>query len=222
MASFLRRSSLPFGLLFGTQAAYAGPEGGVVTAGQGTVSRPDAVTTVVNQGSQSLIVNWDSYNVGVNETVNYRQPNAQAQALNRILDQNPSQVFGSINANGKVLLVNPNGVFFKPGARVNVGGLVASGLDIKDQDFLDDNHYFADFGNGEGGMVINQGLIEAATGGAVTLIGGAVKNQGNIVATAGQVNLVAGKKVTMDFDGDGQASWEEFGTQIRNSVQGQR
>ncbi|MEQ8426956.1 MAG: filamentous hemagglutinin N-terminal domain-containing protein [Gammaproteobacteria bacterium] len=199
------RASLPAGLLLGLPAgsALAGPEGGVVAAGQGSIANPDASTTVVNQSSQNLIVNWESFNVNTHETVNFKQPNKSAQALNRIFDQNPSQIFGSLNANGKVLLINPNGVFFSPTARVNVGGLVASGLNIKDEDFMAGKHTFFNQDGSEGGMVVNQGLISAATGGSVTLIGGAVKNEGTILATAGQVNLVAGKKVTMDFDGDG-------------------
>ena len=94
----------------------------MVTAGSGTVARPDAQTTNIQQHSQNLILNWDSYNVQANEAVNYRQPNANAQALNRILDHNPSQIFGQINANGRVLLVNPNGVFFKPGGAGERGG----------------------------------------------------------------------------------------------------
>ena len=195
----LVRATLPVTLLGLPAVSLAGPEGGVVTAGSGTVARPDAQTTNIQQHSQNLILNWDSYNVQANEAVNYRQPNANAQALNRILDHNPSQIFGQINANGRVLLVNPNGVFFKPGARVNVGGLVASGLNISDQDFLAGKYHFA---NGKG-AVINQGLIQAATGGAVSLIGGAVKNEGTILAHAGQVNLVAGRAMAMDFDGDG-------------------
>ncbi len=198
----LVRATLPVTLLGLPAVSLAGPEGGVVTAGSGTVARPDARTTNIQQHSQNLILNWDSYNVQANEAVNYRQPNANAQALNRILDHNPSQIFGQINANGKVLLVNPNGVFFKPGARVNVGGLVASGLNISDKDFLAGKYHFAN-AEGNPGAVINQGLIQAATGGAVSLIGGAVKNEGTILAHAGQVNLVAGKAMAMDFDGDG-------------------
>ena len=196
------RTAIPVTLLGLPVTPQAGPEGGVVTAGSGTVARPDAQTTNIQQHSQNLILNWDSYNVQANEAVNYRQPNANAQALNRILDHNPSQIFGQINANGKVLLVNPNGVFFKPGARVNVGGLVASGLNISDKDFLAGKYHFA-HAEGNPGAVINQGLIQAATGGAVSLIGGAVKNEGTILAHAGQVNLVAGKAMAMDFDGDG-------------------
>ena len=184
-------------------AALAGPEGGVVAAGTGTIARPDAQTTNIHQSSQHLILNWDSYNIRANETVNYRQPNAQAEALNRIHSQNPSHIYGRLNANGQVLLVNPNGVFFKPGARVNVGGLLASGLNITDQDFLAGKYHFKQAGDTPPGAVVNQGVIQAATGGSVSLMGGAVRNEGRILAHAGQVNLVAGRAMAMDFDGDG-------------------
>ena len=146
-------------------AVGAGPEGGVVAAGSGTIARPDAQTTNIHQSSQNLILNWDSYNIRASETVNYRQPNASAQALNRIHSQNPSHIYGRLNANGQVLLVNPNGVFFKPGARVNVGGLVASGLNITDKDFLAGRRRFKHAGDAAPGAIINQGVIQAATGG---------------------------------------------------------
>ncbi len=204
VTSFIR-TALPAGILFGLHigVAVAGPEGGVVAAGQANISTPNATTTVVNQASQNAVVNWESFNVKTNEAVNFNQPNAQAQILNRIYDQNPSQILGSINANGKVLLINPNGVFFNATARVSVGSLIASGLDISDSDFMSGKHHFINPNGTEGGLVVNKGLIQASTGGSVSLIGGAVRNEGTIIATAGQVNLIAGKKVTMDFDGDG-------------------
>ena len=190
-----------FGLHIGV--AVGGPEGGVVAAGQASITKSSVTTTVVNQASQNVIVNWETFNVNTNETVNFNQPNNQSQALNRIFDQNPSQILGSINANGRVLLINPNGVFFNATASVDVGSLTASGLDISDSDFMNGKHHFINPNGAEGGLVVNKGLIQASTGGSVTLIGGAVRNEGAIIATAGQVNLIAGKKVTMDFDGDG-------------------
>jgi hypothetical protein len=81
--------------------------------------------------------------------------------------------------------------------------LIASGLDIAPQDFMAGNYHFQTPINAEGGMVVNQGILEAAKGGSINLVGGAVSNEGLIYAHTGQVNLVAGKRVTMDFDGDG-------------------
>ncbi len=202
------KAAMPVSLLLGAGPVLAGPEGGQVVAGQGQISRPDTNTTVINQQSHRLSLDWSSFNIAQNELVQFNQPSAQASALNRIYDQNPSQIHGALRANGEVVLMNPNGVFFGRTARVNVGALIASGLDIKPRDFMAGEYKFQpptdEKGDtSEGGAVINQGLLQAATGGAVTLIGGAVKNDGVILATAGQVNLLAGRQLTMDFDGDG-------------------
>ncbi|RKZ13503.1 filamentous hemagglutinin, partial [bacterium] len=205
IARCVRQVCLPAASLFLTLnpgAVFAGPEGGQVAAGKGNISTPNSTTTVINQKSQNLVVDWKSFNVKANELVRFKQPSAKASALNRIHDQNPSKIFGSINANGNVLLVNPNGVFFSPTASVNVNSLIASGLDIKTKDFMAGRLDFNGV-DGTGGMVVNQGILQAATGGSISLVGKAVINEGVILATAGQVNLVAGKQVTIDFDGDG-------------------
>src|SRR4051812_38412551 len=81
-------------------SAVAGPTGGVVVNGQGSISTPSANTTVVDQASQNLNLNWNTFNVAANENVQFHQPSSSAVAFNRILDQNPSQVFGRIDANG--------------------------------------------------------------------------------------------------------------------------
>ncbi len=89
--------------------AYSGPEGGQVMGGSGHISLPDAATTLIQQQSQNLAIDWQRFNVDSNERVLFQQPSASASVLNRILDQNPSQIFGSIEANGRVFLSNPNG-----------------------------------------------------------------------------------------------------------------
>ena len=93
--------------------------------------------------------------------------------------------------------------FFSPTASVNVNSLIASSLNVTNEDFMAGKYYFQAPAGQEGGTVVNQGVIEAATGGSVTLLGGTVSNEGVILAHAGQVNLVAGNQVTVDFDGDG-------------------
>ncbi|OGT79553.1 MAG: hypothetical protein A3H91_15460, partial [Gammaproteobacteria bacterium RIFCSPLOWO2_02_FULL_61_13] len=204
LANLILHASLPATLLLGAGAVWAGPQGGQVVGGKGTIAAPNANTTVINQSSNHLVVDWTSFNVKANELVKFNQPSVSASALNHIFDQNPSQIFGTIRANGQVILVNPNGVFFGPTAKVSVGSLVASGLGVNKDDFMASGKInFEALPGQEGGMVVNQGLIEAATGGSVTMVGGAVSNEGVILATAGQVTLAAGRKATMDFDGDG-------------------
>jgi len=105
--------------------AYAGPEGGNVTGGSGSINQ-SGNTTTIQQDTQNMVIDWSSYNVGVNEIVHYIQPNSSSISLNRILGNGPSDISGHINANGQVILINPNGVFFSPTAVINVGSLVAT------------------------------------------------------------------------------------------------
>ena len=98
--------------------AQAAPVGGQVVSGVGSVTQVGNTTTI-NQSSQNLSLNWQSFNVAANETVNFVQPSASAIAINRIYDTNGSQIMGRLNANGQVYLINPNGVLFGQGAQIN-------------------------------------------------------------------------------------------------------
>jgi filamentous hemagglutinin family protein len=90
------------------------------------------------------------------------QPSASAIAVNRILDTNGTQILGRLNANGQVYLINPNGILFGQGAQVNVGGLVASTLDLNDASLSGNTRIFSGNGNGTGtGSIVNQGTINA-------------------------------------------------------------
>ena len=169
---------------------HAAPVGGNVVAGTGSISQSD-LTTTINQTSQNLAVNWQSFDVNTNEKVNFVQPNSSSIALNRILGNNGSTIQGQINANGQVILVNPNGVFFTPTATINVGGIVASSLDMAPSDFMNGNYIFNDV-LGTDGAIVNSGLITASLGGNVALIGKQVKNEGLISAKLGSVVLAVG------------------------------
>ncbi len=102
----------------------------------------------VNQTSQNAAINWQTFNIGADQAVVFSQPNASAVALNRVVGSDPSAIFGRLSANGQVFLVNPNGVLFGKGAQVNVGGLVASTLDISDADLMAGRYTFS----GDGGL----------------------------------------------------------------------
>lgn len=177
--------------------ASAAPAGGQIVSGSATISQTGS-TTNIQQSSQNLSINWQIYNVSPTETVNYLQPSASAIAVNRIFDTNGSQILGHLNANGQVWLINPNGVLFGLGAQVNVGGLVASTLDFKDSSLGSGSVSFSGTGTGS---VINQGTINAASGGYVALLGNHVGNQGVIVAQLGSVALGAGSAATLTFNG---------------------
>lgn len=176
----------------------AAPAGGNIVGGAGAINT-SGLTTNIQQNTSSLAINWQSYNLNSNEIVNYIQPSRSSIALNRILGGSASQIHGKINANGQVVLVNPNGIFFGKNASVNVGGLIASGLDIDPVDFMNGDYVFSEV-LGTDGSVINSGLINASLGGNVTLLGKQVTNEGVISARLGAVNMAAGKEAVLTFD----------------------
>jgi filamentous hemagglutinin family protein len=146
-----------------------------------------------------VAINWPSFNIGPGEAVQFVQPNRNSVALNRVLGSDPSSIFGSLQANGQVFLVNPNGILFGKGAQVNVGGLVASILNIADADFMTGRYNFA---GGSGATILNQGSINA-DGGYVALLGANVSNDGVISARLGTVAIAGGTAIVLDLAGDG-------------------
>ncbi|MCF8175795.1 MAG: filamentous hemagglutinin N-terminal domain-containing protein, partial [Burkholderiaceae bacterium] len=181
------------------------PVGGQVAAGQVAIAS-SGTRMDVTQSSSSAVVNWDSFSVGSQAHVNFDQPSAAAVILNRVQGSDPSAIFGRISANGSVFLTNPSGILFAPGAQVDVGGLVASSLGISDANFLAGKYRFEKVG--AGGTVVNQGNLNAASGGFVALIAPQVSNSGSIEATKGSVGLAAGDTVNLDFDHDGLLSFQ--------------
>ena len=179
-------------------AANALPTGGQVTNGSGRLAQHGDTLTVTQQ-SQILSLNWLTFNIGSHSTVDFVQPDASAVAVNRIADTNGSQIFGHLDANGQVFLINPNGVLFGQGAQVNVGGLVASTLNVDDSALGSGSLSFSGAGKGK---ITNLGTINVTGGGYVALLGNQVINQGAIHAQLGSVALAGGSAVTLNFDGD--------------------
>ena len=182
--------------------ALANPVGPVVVNGQAMVSGLGTPIVTIQQNTSKVILNWQSFNIAPGELTRFLQPSARAMALNRILDQNPSQIFGSLQANGIVLLLNPNGVLFGPNAQVNVNGLVASSLNLTDSDFLNGIYNFQQ--SGIAGAVNNAGSIHTDTGGFVYLFAPNVENTGVITSPEGQIYLAAGSTVYLTDRPDGQ------------------
>ncbi len=192
----LKTLALSVMLSFGA-SSYALPTGGAVAAGAAGIAST-ANTTTITQTTQNVAINWQSFGIAAGQAVQFLQPNSSSVALNRVLGANPSAILGNLSANGQVFLVNPGGVLFGSGASVNVGGLVASTLNITDANFMAGRYIFSNPGNG---TVVNQGSINA-DGGYVALLGTNVSNQGSISARMGTVVLAAGNGVTLDLVGD--------------------
>ena len=177
-------------------SAHAAPAGGSVSAGSGSIATQGSAT-MVTQSSQNLAINWNSFGIAQGESVTFVQPNASAIALNRVLGSDASQIYGRLSANGRVFLLNPNGILFGKTAQVSVGGLVATTLGLSDADFLAGKRTFA----GGGGAVVNQGEMTAPAG-YIAFLGARASNQGSVQAQLGTVVLAAGRQVTLDFAGD--------------------
>jgi filamentous hemagglutinin family protein len=173
------------------------PGGGQVTAGQASIGSSGA-NMAIDQGSQRAIINWQNFDIGSQASVTFRQPDASAVALNRVSGPTASRIEGQLTANGQVFLINPSGVLFGKGARVHVGGLVASTLNIRDDDFLSGNFVFS----GNGGSIANEGRITAAPGGYLAFISPAIANSGAVSAPQGTVAMGAGERVRLNFAGD--------------------
>ncbi len=180
-----------------SHSAFANPEGGNIVGGSGSIGNSGTITNI-QQNSSNLAIQWDSFNIQQNETVNFQQPNRSAIVLNRIMDVNPSHIQGAINANGQVIIANPNGVFFGPTANVNVGGLFAAALDIDPNDFMNGKLDFQALEN-TSGLIANEGTLKVIDGGTLALMGKQVKNSGLLVANFGLVNLAAGHRISVHF-----------------------
>lgn len=183
--------------------AWALPDGEQVVAGGVSVARPDGNNMLIQQSTDKAIVNWNGFSIGAAERVRIQQPGASSVILNRVTGASRSDINGTLSANGKVFLVNPNGVVFGETAAVNVGSLVASTLDVSNADFLAGRHHFKATGAGPAKAVRNAGRISAADRGTVALMGGTVRNDGSVTARLGTVAMGAGDEMTLDLAGDG-------------------
>ena len=182
--------------------ALANPTGGQVVAGQATIATPNANGLVINQASQSAIINWQQFSIGKGQYVQFLQPSSSSVVLNRVVGGNASSILGSLTANGQVFLVNPNGIFFGKSASLDVQGIVASTLDIANSDFLSGNYVFDKGSSSVDASVVNQGTISTHNGGYVVLAGDYSENDGIIQARSGHVVLASGAKTTLTLSGN--------------------
>lgn len=194
-------------LSLGASSVDAMPEGGVVRSGSGSVTQNGKEMTI-RQDSGRLAMDWTGFSVGKDETVRFQQPGKDALALNRVTGNQQSVIDGSLLSNGHVLLVNPNGVVIGKNASIDVGGLVASTAQVKD-------NFMKEFGNSTGafslggvsdGKIINEGTIKAE-GGLVALHAAKVENSGTISNTGGSAVLAAADTLTLTPDADGKLNF---------------
>jgi filamentous hemagglutinin family protein len=176
----------------------------VFTNKNGTFTWLVSASTDVRQSTERAVINWRGFSVGRETTVNFHQPSSSSVTLNRVTGAGRSIIEGAINATGQVYLINPHGILFGKSARVNVGGLVASTLDMSNADFMagtgNVDHARINFsGDGRQGRVDNQGTLTATKGGYIFLAGKQVVNEGEITANSGIVSMVAADSMVIRY-----------------------
>ncbi len=188
----LVQTLLPFGTV--SADGVAGVTGGAVVAGQAAISHGGS-TVNVHTMTDRTIINWNGFSIGAGETANFLQPSATSAVLNRVITpNNPSAIYGALNSNGNVILVNPSGIVVGPGGVINTNGFTASVLDIPNNEFLQGG--VLNFRGDSTASVINRGTINTGSGGAA-LIGGDVINSGTITSEGGSISLATGGSVTL-------------------------
>ncbi len=177
------------------QASAALPSGLNVMSGQASAVINGQQMTVTN--SANSILNWQSFSIGSGNGVYFAQPDSASKVLNRVVGNDPSAILGNLGSNGHVWLLNPNGVLFGQGARVDVGGLVTSTLRLNDIDWLSGRYTFAAANSDPAAAIVNQGELRSSMGGRIALLGGSVRNEGLIEAPGGQIMLAAGRSIDL-------------------------
>ena len=194
----------------GAVLAQSLPSGHVVVNGDPVVGSAGTQMTIT-QTTKGAIIDWGSFNIGAGYGVTFDQQfGASSVTLNRVIgfgySTSPTQIDGALTSNGNVFIINPAGITFGSNAQVNVGGLIASTLDMSNANFLSglsSGQYTSNASGSDAGSVFNSGQLTAADGGTIGLIGSYINNSGTITANLGSVVFGATSQVTLDFFGDG-------------------
>jgi len=176
----------------------ANPTGGHVTSGSATITTVPGTVTV-NQATTTASINWQDFSIASGELTRFEVPSSTSATLNRVVGNNMSQIYGTLQSNGQLYLINPNGIVVGASGVVNTAGFIASTLNFSDTQFNQQGNL--NLGGSSTASVVNQGTIHASTG-DVYLIASQVNNSGTITAPQGNVGLAAGTSVLLQKAGD--------------------
>ena len=173
IALIMQLSLLPFVII--PTPMLANPSGGSVVNGQVSFSSSGSTLTI-NQASDKAIINWNDFSIAQGELTQFIQPSSSSAALNRVTSGNSSQIMGTLKANGKIFLINPNGILIGSTGKIDVGSFLASTLNVSNDEFLAGGDMI--FSGDSTAVVRNLGSIDA-NGGDVFLIARQVINEGS-------------------------------------------
>ena len=177
------------------------PSEGTVQTGTVTISQPVPEQLVIRQTTNKAIIDWRNFDIQANEHVDFQLPSAEGITLNRVTGGESTNIFGRLTSNGNLMLINPSGILFGAGSKVDVNGLVATTVDIDNENFMAGRYIF-DKPSSSSGFITNAGEITVAEGGMLAFVAPGVENSGVISANLGRVNLSSGTMFTLDFYGD--------------------
>ncbi len=169
-----------------------------------TFESPDAKTQLIRAPDKSVI-NCKKFNVGKEETVHFIQPSPKAKALCRVTGKEASIIEGTLKADGRLFLVNPQSIYFRETAKVDVHSLVASTLNIQDEDFVKGNYKFFLDSDAKDSAIVIKGQITA--GQDAVFMAPQITNRAVIKATLGKVAFLGGELITLNFEGDSLISF---------------
>src|SRR3569833_201502 len=187
-------------------AAQALPQGGQVTGGEArSAQSTDRGTLNITQFTERAVIDWKGFDIDVKETVNFTQAKPDYVILNRVNGGSASSILGKLSADGRVFLINPNGIVFGPNSQVNVAGLIATTANISNKDFMAGQMTFAEPGKATA-RIVNRGQNTAANGCLVALVAPGVEYAGVIQANLGKVTLASNNKNTKKKNDNGLVS----------------
>lgn len=169
----------------------ANPQGAQTVSGKVTIQTVDPKNLQI-QASDRAIIHWKDFSIAQGESTRFIQPSAHASVLNRVTGNMPSHLNGLLQANGKIYLINPQGILIGKEGRIDTAGFLASTLDLLNEDFLKGRDLLFSGSSKEG--IINLGTVEAWDG-DVLLLGHYISDEGTIRAPQGIIGMGAGQSI---------------------------
>jgi filamentous hemagglutinin family protein len=190
----------PICLLLTGASIFANPQGMTVVSGSARSTQQGNTLQITT--SRNAFLQWNSFNIAAGETTIFHEPSASSIVIDQINSANPTTIFGSLRANGIVVLENQSGFYFGPNAFVKAGGLVVTTAAINPWSSGGGAGWSFD-GPPAATPIVNYGHLETASGGSMFLIGQQIENHGTMAAPGGTAALLAGQKVLLSSRPDG-------------------
>ncbi|HUF61631.1 MAG TPA: filamentous hemagglutinin N-terminal domain-containing protein, partial [Verrucomicrobiales bacterium] len=190
------------GITAGSRPSVAAPQGGEVTAGAAQILGGEG-GVIVQQSTHRAILRWDDFSLTPSEFAQFVVPSADAATLNRVTGGMVSRIDGSLSSNGRLFLLNPNGILVGPRGTIDTAGFLGSAYNLADEDFLDGGDFT--LSGDSTASVVNRGTIRAVDG-DIFLFGHTVENHGGLEAPLGTVGLAAGKEIRVMESGQERIS----------------